>query len=166
MKPSSSTSEPRLLIIDDLGQVSIIKQVLLNLDPKLSLRAHIQPVTTDNSSMGPCCQPSLYGTDLQFQLCIFLGVVNFRKSDRGALQRIQDFQLLVFADLFCEMNHQAINTQMVYLQVHLVMPTDNPGLQSLVSKLLQQSSTCHRIIMAMESSLIRLPPWTISLPQK
>jgi hypothetical protein len=34
-------TEPRLLIIYHLGEVSIIKKELLNLDPKLSLRAHI-----------------------------------------------------------------------------------------------------------------------------
>jgi len=75
-------------------------------------------------------------------------VVNIRKSDRGALNRIQDSQFLVFADLVCEMDHQAIDTQMVYLEVHLLMPTDNPGLQSLVSKHLQPSSTCHWILFA------------------
>jgi len=42
--------EPWLLIIDDLGEVSIIKQELSNLDLKLTLRAHIPPVSTDNSS--------------------------------------------------------------------------------------------------------------------
>jgi len=156
---------PWLLIMDNLGELSIIKQELLNLDPKLSLRAHIQPVTTGNSSTCPICQLSSKGTNLQFQLCIFSGVVNRRKSDRGALNRIQDLQLLMFADLFWEMDHWAIDTQMVYLQVHLPMPADDPGLQSLVSKLLQPSSTCDRIILAMESSWIRLPPWTFSLPQ-
>jgi len=120
--------EPWLLIINDLGEVSIIKQELLNFGPKLCLRAHIQLVTTVNSSMCPICQPSSNGTNLQFQLCIFSGVVNICKSDRGALNRIQDLQLLVFVDLFCEMDHQAIDTQMVYLQVHLLMPADDPSL--------------------------------------
>ena len=114
--------ETWLLIIDDLGEVSIIKQQLLNLDPKFSLRAHIQPVTSDNSSRCPICQQSGNGTNLQFQLCIFSGVVNIRKCDRGALTTIQDSQLLVFADQFWEVDHQAIDTQMVYIQVHLLMP--------------------------------------------
>ena len=129
--------EPWLLVIDDSGKVSIIKQELLNLDRKLSLRAHIEPATTDNSSTCPICQPSSNGTNLQFQRCIFSGVVNIRKSDRGALSCIQDLQLLMFADLFWEIDHRAIDTQRVYLQMHLLMPADDPGLRSLVSKLLQ-----------------------------
>jgi hypothetical protein len=92
--------KPRLLIINHLGEVSIIKQELLNLELKFSLRAYIQSVTPDNCSTYPICQPSLDGTNLQFQLGIFSGVVNIRKSDREALNPIQDLQLLVFADLF------------------------------------------------------------------
>jgi hypothetical protein len=76
------------------------KLELLNLDLKLSLRSHIQPITTHNRSMCPICQPFLNGTNLEFQQCICLGVVNIRKSDRGALNKIHDLQLLVFADLF------------------------------------------------------------------
>jgi len=140
--------EPRLLIIHDLGEVSIIKQELFNLDQKLRLRAHIQPVTSENSLTCPICQLSSNGTNLQFQLCIFSWVVNIHNSDGGALNRIQDLQLLVFADLLWDMDHWAIDTQMVYLQVHLVMPADNHGLQSLVSKLLQPLSTCHQILLA------------------
>jgi len=73
------------------------------------------------------------------------------KSDRGALNSIQDLQCLVFVDLFWEMDHLAMDTQMVYLQMHLLMPADDPGVQSLVSKLLQPSSTCKQMIFAKES---------------
>jgi len=140
-----------LFIIDHLGEVRVIKQELLNLDPKLSLGAHIQPVTTDNGWTCPICKPFLNGTNLQFQLCILLGVVNIRKTDRGSINRIQDLHLLVYADLFWEIDHRAINTQTVYLQVHPLMPANDPGLQSLLSKLLQPSRTCHRMILAKES---------------
>jgi len=160
------SSEPWLLIIDDLGEVSIIKPELLVLDLKLSPRAHIQPVTMDNSSMCPICQTSFNGTNVQFELCIFSGVVNFRKSNSGALNRFQDLKILVFVDLYWETDHRAIDTQMVYLQVHLPMPADDPGIQWVVSKLLQPLSPCHRIILAKESSWIQLRPWTFSLPQK
>jgi len=58
----------------------------------------------------------------------------YTKSDRGALNRIKDLQLLVFADLFWGMDRQAIDTQMAYLQEHLLMPADDPELQRRVSK--------------------------------
>jgi len=158
--------EPWHLIMDDLGVVSIIKQVLFNLDPKFNVRAHVQLVTLDNSSTCAICQLSSNGSYLQFQLCIFLGVVNIHKSDRCAINRIQDWQRLAFADVFWDMDHWAIDTQMVSLQVHLLMPADNPGLQSQVSNLLQPSSTCHQGTLAKDSSWIRLPPGAFSLPQK
>jgi len=60
----------------------------------------------------------------------------YPKSDKGALNRIQDWQHLVFADLFWEMDCQAIDMQMAYLQENLLMPADYPELQWLVSKLL------------------------------
>jgi hypothetical protein len=158
--------EPRLLIIDHLGEVSIIKPELLNLYPKLSHRAHIDPGTTDNSLTCPICQPSSNGTNHHFQLGIFSGVLNIRQSDWGASNRIQVLQHLVLADLFCKMVHRATDTQTVYLQVHLLMPTDNHGVQLLVSELLRPSSTCYRTILAKESLWIQLPPWTFSLPPK
>jgi hypothetical protein len=68
--------EPRLLILNDLGEICIVKQELLNMDPKLSLRAQIQLVTPDNSWTCPICQPSSNGTYLQFQLCRIWAVVN------------------------------------------------------------------------------------------
>jgi len=64
------------------------------------------------------------------------------------------------------MDHLAIDTQMVYQQGHLLMLTDDPGLQSQVSKFHQPSSTSHQKWMARESLWIRLPPWIISLYQK
>jgi hypothetical protein len=68
--------EPRLLILNDLGEICIVKQELLNLDLKRSLRLQIQLVTPDNSSTCPISHPSLNGTYLQFQLCIIWAVVN------------------------------------------------------------------------------------------
>jgi len=44
-----------------------------------------------------------------------------------------------------------IDIRMVYLEVQLLMPADDPGLQLLVSKHLQPSSTCHQILMAKDS---------------
>jgi hypothetical protein len=38
------------------------------------------------------------------------------------------------------MDHLAIDTQMVHLQEHLLMPADDPALQWLVAKLRQPSS--------------------------
>jgi hypothetical protein len=90
----------------------------------------------------------LNGTNLQFQLCIFSGLINIRKSDRGALIRIEDLQLLVLEDVFCEMDYWAIDTQVVYLKVHLPMPADNPVLQSLDSNLLKLSNTGHESRLA------------------
>jgi hypothetical protein len=40
------------------------------------------------------------------------------------------------------MDHQAIDLQMEYLQEHLLMPTDNPGLQSLVASFVN-----HRVLL-------------------
>jgi len=68
--------EQWFLIIDNLEEICINKQEHLNLDQKLSLRAQIQRVTTDNCSMFPICQLSSNGTCLQFQLCILSGMVN------------------------------------------------------------------------------------------
>jgi hypothetical protein len=85
--------------MDNLGEVSILKQELFNLYLKLSVRAHIQLVTMDNSSTCAICPPSWNGTNIQLQLCIFSGVVNIHKSDSCVLHRIQDLQRLVFADL-------------------------------------------------------------------
>jgi len=57
--------EPGFLIVNDLRELCIVEQKLLNLDPKLSLRAHIQLVTTDNSWTCPICQPFLIGMYVQ-----------------------------------------------------------------------------------------------------
>ena len=70
--------EQRFLLLNDLQEICIVKQKLLNLDPKLGLRVQIQLVTTDNSSTCPICQLSLNGTYFQLQQCIFCGVVNIR----------------------------------------------------------------------------------------
>jgi len=64
------------------------------------------------------------------------------------------------------MDHRAIDTEMVYVHEHLLMPTDDPGLWWLVSKLRQPSFTSHRKWLARESLWIQLPPWTVLLPQK
>jgi hypothetical protein len=63
-------------IIDNLEELFITKQVCLNLDQKLSLRAQIRWVTTHNCSMSPICQPSSNGISLQFQLFKPSGIVN------------------------------------------------------------------------------------------
>ena len=81
-----------------------------------------------------------------------LGCSQYLKYDGGALYSIQDLQLLGFVDLFCEMDCWANAAQRAYLQKHLLMPTDNPEHQRLVSVLLQPCSTCHRIILAKLSS--------------
>jgi len=94
-----------------------------------------------------------------------LGHSQYGKSHTGALNRIHDFQYLVFQDLFWEMYRQAIDTVMVYVQKHLPMPTDDPERQSPVSKHCQPSSTGYRIILAKLSSWIRLPPWIFLPPQ-
>jgi len=151
---------PWLLIIHDLGEVSIIKQEMLNLDPKLSLRAHIQPVTTDTSWTYPICPPSSNGTNLQFQLYIFSRVVNICKSDRGALNRIQR----LIASRVC--GSILRDGPLVNWHTDGVPPgvPANASWRSWASiagpKLLQPASTCHQIILAKESSRIRLPRWT------
>jgi len=68
--------EPRFLILNNIGEISIVKQELLNLDPKFNLRAQIELVTPDRGLTWPICQPSWNDTYLQFQLCIICGVVN------------------------------------------------------------------------------------------
>ena len=80
-----------------------------------------------------------------------LGCIQYHISDGEGLLRIQNLPLLMFVDLFGEMDRPTIDTQMAYLQECLLMPTDNPELQWLVSKLLQPVSTCHRLILAKES---------------
>jgi len=70
-----------------------------------------------------------------------LGRIQYRISDRGALNRIQDLKLLMFGDLFWEMDGWVIDTQMAYRQQQLLMPTNDPELQYHVAKLLQPSST-------------------------
>jgi len=72
------SGEPLFLFINDLGETSIVKQAFLMLDLKLRLSVPIQLVTTDNSSMCPICYPSLNSTNLQFQLCIFSGILNIQ----------------------------------------------------------------------------------------
>jgi len=64
------------------------------------------------------------------------------------------------------MDHRAIDTEMVYVHEHLLMPADDPGLWWLVSKLRQPSFTSHRKWLARESLWIQLPPRTVLLPQK
>lgn len=44
----------------------------------------------------------------------------YHKSVPGGLNKIQDIKLLVFADLFCELVHQAIDTPVVYVQEYLL----------------------------------------------
>ena len=89
-----------------------------------------------------------------------LGCSQYPKSDRAAFNRIQDLQLLMFADLLWEMDLWAIDTQMAYLQEYLLTPAHSPELQWQVSKPLHPSSTSHRIILAKESSGLWLPQWT------
>jgi len=89
-----------------------------------------------------------------------LGNSQYHKSDRRALTRIQNVQLVVFADRFCKIDHWAMDTPMVYLQEHLPMPADNRVPQWQVSKLLQPSSTWHLTILAKESLWIQILPWT------
>ena len=70
-------------ILNDLGGICIVKQELFNLNPKLTLRAPIQLVNLDNSSMYPIWKLSSNGTYLQFRLCTFWGVVNIVNSIEG-----------------------------------------------------------------------------------
>jgi len=60
--------ERGLRIIDDLGEISIIEQVILDFDSKLSLGSQIQPVTVDSTSMSSICQTPSSGTKPQFSL--------------------------------------------------------------------------------------------------
>jgi hypothetical protein len=53
-----------------------------------------------------------------------LGHSQYYKSDRRASNRIQNLQLLMFADPFCEMDCCAIDTTIVYLLQHFIMPAD------------------------------------------
>jgi hypothetical protein len=64
------------------------------------------------------------------------------------------------------MGRWAIDTLMVYLEEHLLMPTDDPELQWQVCKLLQPSSICRRMILAKEFSGTPLPSSAMSLSQK
>jgi len=57
-----------------------------------------------------------------------LGCSQYPNSDRGAWNRIQDLQHLIFVDLFWDMDCWAINIEMVFLQEHLLMPPDNAQL--------------------------------------
>jgi len=95
-----------------------------------------------------------------------LGCSQYRKSDRGAWNRMHNLQLLVFQDQFWEMDRWAIDTPMLYLQKHLLMPADDSELQWQVSKHLQPSTLCRGIIFAKDSLWIQLLPWTFSEPQK
>jgi len=65
-----------------------------------------------------------------------------------------------------EMDHRAIDTQLVYLQEYLPMTADHPGLQWLVTTLRQPSRISDQKWLARESLWIQLPPWTVSLAQK
>jgi len=71
----------------------------------------------------------------------------------------------MFVDKFWEIDHWAIDTQMVYLQEHLVMRADDPKLQWEVSNLGQPSSTTVSNWLTKESLQTRLPLWTFLLPQ-
>jgi hypothetical protein len=51
------SSESSLLIINHLKEKIIVKQEPLNFNSMGSLRAQIELVTTDNSSLWPICQP-------------------------------------------------------------------------------------------------------------
>jgi len=72
------SAESWFLIINDLGGICIVKQELFNRDRKISLRAQVQLETMDTSSTCPMFQPFSNGTSFQFQLCIFVGVVNIQ----------------------------------------------------------------------------------------
>jgi len=143
----------------------MVKHMVCNLDSKLSLRAPTYDATMANSLTGPIRQPFGNGTNPQFELYTFWGIVNIVSLIEGPINRIQDLQHLVWANLFWEMDCWPIDTQMAYLQEHLLMPGDDSELQWLVSKLLQQSSSSHLMILATEVWSIWLPPWAILLPQ-
>jgi len=89
----------------------------------------------------------------------------YRKSER-VLNRIQDLQHFELEDRFWEIDRLAIDTLVVDLQQHLLLPTDNRELHCQVTKLLQPPCTTDWIIFAKESLWIQLLPWTFSLPQK
>jgi len=69
----------------------------------------------------------------------------------------------MIVDQYWEMDHKAIDTQLVSIQEHPLMPVDNPKLQWLVSKVLQALSSSHWTILAKEFLWIQLPPWTFRL---
>jgi len=71
-----NSGEVAFLIFDPIGEICIIKLELHNLDPKLSLRGQINPVTLDNSSICAIYQPSSNGIYIQLLRCLFLGIVN------------------------------------------------------------------------------------------
>jgi hypothetical protein len=91
------------------------------------------------------CYPSLLGLN-SFECN------HYPKSERGALHRFHDSQLLMFADQLSEMDRWAIDTEMAYLQGYLLIPADNPQLQWRVCNFLQPLSCCDWTIRVSNSS--------------
>jgi len=111
--------------------------------------------------------PTVLALHLSAVLSMYIvGCSQSHKSAREALNRIYDLLLLIFADLFWEIDYWVFDTKMVYHQEHLLMPADNAELHSQVSKFLQPSSNWHQIILANESLQIRFPSSTSSLLHK
>jgi len=102
---------------------------------------------------------------ISFNYWYLWGLVLSEVQWRSRKQNIH-LQLLGFADWFEEMDHRAIDTLMVHLQEHLLIPAQNPRLQWLVSKIHQLCSTSHWKWSARDCFWIQLPPRSVSVPQR
>jgi len=75
--------------------------------------------------------------------CVCVELLYRHKSNRGAETGINTYSFSRLWVNFQQMDHRAIDTQMVHLHEHLLMAADDPELQWLVTKLHQPSSTSH-----------------------
>lgn len=58
-------------------------------------------------------------------------------------KQIIQIEILGFDDRFKLIDHWAFDTQIVYLEDHLIFPTDDRGIQHVISQLNQPLSTSH-----------------------
>jgi len=68
--------EPVFVILHELWYRNIIKEEIRNLYLKLNLRAQIQPVSRDNSSMISICLPCMNSSNIRFKYWIYGGIFN------------------------------------------------------------------------------------------
>ena len=80
-----------------------------------------------------------------------LGCSYEHNSDREASNKIEDLQLLTCGDLYSEIDHEAIDTQMLFLPGNLLMCAANAELQFQISKISQPLSSCSLLLLAKES---------------